>query len=120
MKCLNCGNGDLYGLAVITKLASMADRGGSIKIGGLKVGQVDAKEGWDTKDNGWNWIARALGIDIPEMERDAKGDKLIRGPIFCVDCESEHYYVSKSPKPLRLGSYFQACSRGYAVVLEEK
>lgn len=119
MKCMNCGSEQLYGVAVITKLAPMADRGGSIKIGGMKVGQVDAKESWDSKSTGWDWIGRALNLEIPDPPRDDKGDKLIRGPIFCVDCESEHYYVAKSAKPIRLGSYLQACIRGYATVLEE-
>lgn len=119
MKCLSCGNGDLYGLAVITKLAPMADRGGSIKIGGMKVGQMDAKDGWDSKWTGWSWIERALEVVIPEPPCDTEGNRLIRGPIFCVDCEAEHYYVVKTAKPLRSGSYFKAIVRGYEALTRE-
>lgn len=118
MKCLNCGGG-LYGLTPIVKLVPLADRGGSIKIGGLKVGQIDATDNWNEKDESWEWIARSLDIQIQMPGHDDEGKKLIRGPIYCVDCMSEHFYVVKSAKPLRLGFYFKACEKGYAALMEE-
>lgn len=119
MKCLNC-NGALYGLTPIVKLVPLADRGGSIKIGGLQVGQIDATESWNEKDDAWEWIARAL-LDGPMQmpQHDEEGKKLIRGPIYCLDCGSEHYYVSKSKRPLRVGSYFRACERGHEALMGE-
>jgi hypothetical protein len=119
MKCLNCG-GTLYGVTPIVKLIPLADRGGSIKIGGLKVGQVDATESWNNSNEGWEWISRTItDSPVPVSDKDDDGTKLLRGPIYCLDCMSEHYYVTKSAKPLRLGSYFKACERGYAVVKGE-
>jgi hypothetical protein len=79
----------------MTKAMPLADKGGTVKVNGIKVGQVDLKNAWDT----------VSGVEgSPERE--------IRGPIRCGECESEHFYVSDSKDPLRLGSYEEAVSIG--------
>ena len=79
----------------LTKAMPLADKAGTVKVSGVKVGQVDLKLAWDT----------TAGVDgSPEKE--------IRGPIMCAECESEHYYVTDSKDPLRLGSYKEALAAG--------
>jgi hypothetical protein len=98
-KCLSCGSAALLCKVVITKMVPLADRNGTIKLGGLKVGQADAKNSWD-KIGG-----HEQGPDQP-----------LRGPIFCAECEAEHYYIVGDKNPLRLGSVEDA--RKYGVTEE--
>jgi hypothetical protein len=103
MRCLSCGSdGELFATVTITKYVPMADRLGTIKIGGLKLGQVDAKEAWDS-------VQAAEGLV----------DKMIRGPIVCAVCQTEHYYVVGSKRPLRIGSYAEACEKGHEALMGE-
>lgn len=102
MKCLSCGSEELFATVTIVRFVPMADRNGTIKVGGLKLGQVDAKEAWDS-------VQAAEGLV----------DKKIRGPIICASCETEHYYVLGSKRPLRIGSYEEACSKGHEALLAE-
>ena len=89
MKCLSCGGESLVAKVTIDLMVPLADRGGTIKIGGLKLGQVTAKEAWDLE---------------PTID-GSKKDRVIRGPIYCADCNTEHYYVVGSKRSLREGSY---------------
>ena len=91
MKCLACNAEALVANVTISLIVPLADRGGTIKIGGLKLGQVTAKEAWDTE---------------PTM--NGPRERVLRGPITCSDCETEHYYVVGSKRPLRKGSYADA------------
>jgi hypothetical protein len=102
MKCLACGSEQLHAVVTLTRLIPMADRNGTVKIGGMKIGQADMKQEWDQ-------------IDTP----GGLVERMIRGPILCVDCESRHYYVVKSKNPLRLGSYEEALARGYDAIVNE-
>lgn len=94
-KCLNCGEPSLLCKVVITKMVPLADRNGTLKLGGLKVGQADAKSAWD-KVGGY----------------EQGPDQTIRGPIYCAECEAEHFYVLGDKNPLRLGSTEEARRNG--------
>lgn len=97
MKCLECGSDALLGHVTITLYVPLAKKGGSLKIGGVKIGQNTILDMWDgPKDN----------------------DKKIKGPIVCADCTSEHYYVVGSKKSLRLGSTEEALKSLEAGTLE--
>ncbi len=86
MKCLACGSEELYGKVLPEILAPLANRGGSVKIGGVKFTQVDIKTCWDT--------VPGTGVE-----------KAVKGPIYCGDCTQEHHYLTGDAKPLRLGPY---------------
>lgn len=124
MKCLSCAaDGTLTCITIVATPMPLADRGGTVKVGGIKVGQADSKGAWDENNDSWEWILKALrplgleGTALPP--RNGDGVKLIRGPIFCADCEAEHFYVVGSPKPLRLGSFIEACAKGYDALTAE-
>lgn len=84
-KCLECGDPELFASITLTRFVPLADRNGTIKIGGVKIGQIDLKNTWDADPMG--------------------EEKKVRGPIFCGSCNAEHFYVVGSPNPLRLGCY---------------
>ena len=94
-KCLKCGQAELYAKVVITKMVPLADRNGTLKIGGQKLGQADLKFAWDN-------IGGEKGIE-----------QKIRGPIICGNCETEHFYVVGDKNPLRMGSTQEARKLGY-------
>lgn len=99
MKCLECGSDEvLMGVVTIRKALPLALKGGSIKVGGFKVSQIDIKNIWDKDVNG--------------------DDKRIRGPIQCSECGTEHFYVAKSKNSLRKGSYLEAIEQGYESLVE--
>ena len=95
-KCLKCGSEGLLCKVVIIKFLPLADRNGTVKIGGHKVGQMDLKNSWDTTNG----------------KQDGP-DQRIRGPIICPDCETEHYYLVGDAKPLRMGNVDEAREVGY-------
>ena len=94
MKCLSCNEETLEAKIQIEKFAPLAARGGGIKVGGIKVNQFDLRDVWEGQQ--------------------------IRGPIFCMSCGEEHYYVAKAKDPLRRGSTEEAKQRGYDAVLTER
>lgn len=95
-KCLNCDQPELFALVTMTKAMPLADRNGTVKIQGVKVGQIDMKLAWDT-----------IGgrEDSPEQK--------IRGPIICGNCETQHFYVLGDKNPLRMGNVDEARELGY-------
>ena len=94
MKCLSCGAEKLHAVVSISKTVPFANKGGTVKVGGQTITQLDIKAAWD--------------------KHVATGEEnLIRGPIICMECEAEHYYVVRSLKPLRLGSFKDAVRAGY-------
>jgi hypothetical protein len=99
-KCLNCGEAELFAMVTITKAVPLADKGGTIKIGGQKIGQMDLK---------WTWDKIANKDDAP--------DQKIRGPIVCGSCEQEHFFVVGDKNPLRKGSVVEARELGYDELL---
>lgn len=90
-RCLKCDSEGLLCKVTIVKYLPLADRNGTVKVGGSKVGQMDQKTFWD-KTNGKE--------DGPDQE--------IRGPIMCPDCGTEHFYIVGDKKPLRVGSTEEA------------
>jgi hypothetical protein len=102
--CKSCGSENLLCAVTITKMIPLADRNGTVKIGGQKVGQMDLKNYWDY---------------VGGVERSGN-EQLLRGPIYCADCETEHYYVVGSKKnPLRVGSVVEARRAGIDAALAE-
>lgn len=97
MKCLACGSEELLGNVTIDLFVSLAKKGGSLKIGGVKIGQNTVLDAWDGPKN---------------------KEKKIKGPIVCADCESRHYYVVGSKKSLRLGDHEEAQTALEAGTLE--
>lgn len=93
--CLACGSSELFAIVKMIKAMPLADKAGTVKLAGIKVGQVDLKLAWDT----------VHGLE-------GSPDKEIRGPIMCADCEAEHFYVTDSKDPLRRGSYEEAVVLG--------
>ncbi len=88
MKCPSCKGENLIGRVTIVKMLPMAQRGGSVKVGGSKISQVDLKNAWDKTGPG--------------------KDKDIRGPIWCSDCDQELFYVSGAKDNPYKGSYKDA------------
>ena len=100
MKCLACKSEALFGVLTLQKALPLAAKGGSVKVGGHNVTQIDLKNAWD---------------------KDVTGDdKLIRGPIQCAECGAAHYYVAKSKNSLRLGDYAEAVETGYEALVAEE
>ncbi len=88
MKCPYCGSEELLCPVHITVMCSPAKRGGSIKVGGVKVTQVDIKDAWN-KDPAGN-------------------DKPIKGPFKCADCGESSFYVDGAPSNLYKGDMVEA------------
>jgi hypothetical protein len=65
MKCLDCGGPNLKARIELVYDVPMAARGGGIKVGGMKVTQLDLRAAWE-----------------------ASATKVI----FCHDCLAEHTY----------------------------
>lgn len=82
MKCLDCDSENLKAQVTLVYDVPLAARMGTVKIGGMKVTQLDLKEAWDKQ--------------------------AIRGPIRCFDCGAEHYYVYGATDPLRKGAVADA------------
>lgn len=95
-RCLSCDQPELLAMVTIVKAVPLADKGGTIKIGGQKLGQMDLK---------WTWDKIANKDDAP--------DQKIRGPIICAACEQEHFFVVGDRNPLRKGSVVEAREMGY-------
>lgn len=74
MKCLNCDSEELCGVVTIEKVIPLTQRGGSLNVAGEKVTQKDLKNQWD-------------------KTHDMQGDRYVRGPIICLECETEHVYL---------------------------
>jgi hypothetical protein len=90
MKCLLCDSEDLKANVVYSTFMPLAMRHGTVKVGGHKVSQLDLKEAWD----------KVEGVD-----------KDIKGPIYCMECGTEHYYVVGDQHPLKMGSYAEVVRR---------
>lgn len=90
MKCVECDSEELMAKITITKFVPLANRGGSIKVGGQKLGQEDLKVAWD------------------QESPDDPTPRKIRGPIFCANCGTEHYYEMDNKKNPIKGSYLDA------------
>lgn len=88
MKCLECDSENLRARVTLDRDVPLALRNGAIKVGGMKVSQIDMKEAWEGERNG--------------LPRE------IRGPINCFDCGTEHYYVVADKNPLRVGDTLKA------------
>jgi hypothetical protein len=112
-KCLQCeAEGSLHGIVFLAVPMQMAERKGTVKIGGVRIGQSDAKQAWDEAYDFNEWInvmLKSVGMTIPAPPRSDSGGKLIRGPVFCMQCQAEHYYLVGDKDPWRLGSYLEAC-----------
>jgi hypothetical protein len=91
MRCESCDSEELFGVVNIRKALPMAKRGGSVKVGGQKISQVDMKDAWDS---------------------GTVQDPKIKGPIFCGDCDTEHFYVTGAPSNPYVGSYRRAIKLG--------
>ncbi len=65
MECLVCGSLELMGHVTLSYDAPLAKRGGAIKVGGIKVTQLDVRAAWE---------------------------KLDRRPIHCFECGTKHVY----------------------------
>lgn len=87
MQCLECGSENVKTRVTTDYDVPLAARNGSIKVGGIKPSQLDLKTSW-------------------EKQRDGS-DHRIRGPIFCHDCGTEHYYVVET-KTFKVGSTVEA------------
>lgn len=80
--CLLCG-GELHGEVVIRRLLPLSARGDNVKVSSseAKVTAIDMKQAW------------VEGED---------GIRTVRGPIYCIECGSEHEYHVGDKEPLRL------------------
>lgn len=101
MKCKACDHPELLATVTLTRMPSLAARGGSIKVGGVKVSQLDLKEVWETEE-----------VDGEKVERK------LRGPIHCAACGTSHFYVVGAKDPLFMGNYDEAVELGVEAFLE--
>lgn len=90
--CLACGADALAAAVTLTRLVPLAARGGSVKVGGVKITQIDVRDAF---------------IKTPRGE-----DRRIRGPIYCTECGAEHHMVVPSDTILRLGPLTDAYGTG--------
>jgi len=88
MKCVCCNSDDLFGKVTLSIGLEITKRGGSVKVGGSKISQLDMKDAWN-KGNGC----------VPAT---------IRGPILCADCGTEMFYVVGAPSNPYEGSHIDA------------
>jgi hypothetical protein len=102
MKCKACDHSELKARITLTRDVPLAARGGNIKVGGVKVSQLDLKEVWETE----------------AFEDGSTQERALRGPIFCSSCGAEHFYVVRAKDPLLLGSYDEAVELGAESFLE--
>lgn len=110
MKCKACDHPELKASVTLVREVSLAARGGGIKVGGVKVSQLDLKETWENE---------LVGVDRGDGTEDTESqERVIRGPIFCSKCGAEHFYVLKAKDPLFLGSYDEAVMLGAESFLE--
>lgn len=99
MKCMGCGAGDtLFAKVTLEIMVPLAARNGTLKVGGVKVGQQMLLEEWDGK---------------------SEEATPVKGPIICSDCATEHYWVTGSKKPLRVGNVDEARAAFNADTLEK-
>jgi hypothetical protein len=113
MQCAVCKSDNLYGEITVKRLMPLAARGGSLKVGGHKIDQVQMK-------NAFMFAAPHELVDPRVQAATRPGDKeedspikLIRGPIYCLDCGTEHVYVvDHASNPIAI-SYEEALERGY-------
>lgn len=75
LKCLVCGSENLRGHVTLTYDVPLAARGGGIKVGGLKVTQLDVRAAWER-----------------ETSR----------PVYCLDCLTRHVYRVGEDEPFRI------------------
>lgn len=102
-KCLHCGKPELLAMVTINKAVPLADKNGTLKIGGQKIGQMDLKNAWD----------KIGGLE-------SGPDQMLRGPIICGNCETEHFWVVGDKKaPLRIGSVVEAREIGHQELLTQ-
>lgn len=95
MECPSCkARDEIQAIFSVRVVAPLAKKGGSIKTAGVKVTQIDIKDAWN-KD------------PISEEER------MIRGPLICMNCDAELVYVVKSDNPLREMTLDEAEEAGY-------
>lgn len=99
MKCLNCGAEELHGVVTIEKVLPMTMRGGSLNVAGEKVTQKDLKEQWD-------------------KTHDKQGDRYVRGPIICLECETEHVYLKGVQPSLYILEYEKVKNMSVEEVLD--
>lgn len=104
LKCKACDHSELKGRVVLERMVPLAARGGSIKVGGVKVSQLDLKDTWENEPH-----------DVPRGDgsyEEGTQERVIRGPIFCSACNAEHFYIVGAKDPLFLGSYAEAVELG--------
>lgn len=101
MKCKSCDAEKLFAKIGIQRDVPLAARGGAVKVGGIKVSQLDLKEAWEND--------MSSGEAVP---------RVLRGPILCGGCGAEHFYVVGAKEPLLLGSYDEAIELGAEAFLE--
>lgn len=92
MKCPSCGSEKLIASVTIHKTLELAKRGGSVKVGGVKISQVDLKQAWEKTGPG--------------------GEKPIRGPIMCNDCDEMLFYVVGAKSNPYKGHFKEAVKLG--------
>lgn len=86
MKCPVCDSKELVAFVTIRKVLELTQRGGSVKVGGVKVSQVDIKNVWD-------------------LNQGTKKPRTIKGPIQCVECGSDLFYVTGAKNNPLMGHY---------------
>lgn len=102
MKCKACDHSELHARIELQRNVPLAARGGGIKVGGVKVSQLDLKETWETEP----------------LEDGSTQERVLRGPIFCSSCGAEHFLVVGAKDMLFLGSYAEALELGAESFLE--
>lgn len=95
MNCLNpsCKSPNLLCRIQAVLMAPLAQRGGSVVMKGIAVGQKDVKGWWDKRPSG--------------------GKQMIRGPIICAECDTEHVYLVGLQPSLRMITHEEAVANGY-------
>ncbi len=93
MQCLECGAEELHGLVTMQVTAPLTARTGSIKVGSVKLTQIDVKNQWDKHPTG--------------------EERSIKGPIYCMKCGHEMYY-HRDKAELCNGNFRDAIERQYA------
>lgn len=95
---MNCLNPECKGTTLLARveailMAPLTQRGGSLAMKGIAVSQQEIKAWWDKTLSG--------------------SKRMIRGPIICADCDTEHTYFCGIQPSLRKIDYAEAITMGY-------
>ena len=94
MRCSSCKSENLMGHVQAQIMLPLAKKGGNVVTAGHTVTQKTVEEWW-------------------QKDVSSGKERSMLGPVFCVDCGTEHTYFKGLANSLRAVSYETALKNGY-------